>query len=225
VRERGEPHARSRYLHARKRSAFWQLSRAHHIIRQLLTESNPCSLGGIVGWGLAYWGANLVHSSIPPLPYPINLDVNPDLNVLKWMFGVSVVTGFIFGLAPAVIASRQDLVSVLKSEVKVNLGRGLTRRLNLRAALVVAQLAISIVVLVCAGLFLRSLSKAVKTDPGFSVENLVTMRIDPGGLGYDTDSGKRFYSELLHRIEEQPGVRSASRHLHATRRQQLGSDH
>ena len=182
-----------------------------HIIRQLLTESMILALfGGIVGWGLAYWGTNLVHSSIPPLPYPINLDVNPDLAVLKWMFGVSVVTGFIFGLAPAVIASRQDLVSVLKSEVKVNLGRGLTRRLNLRAALVVAQLAISIVVLVCAGLFLRSLSKAVKTDPGFSVENLVTMRIDPGGLGYDTDSGKRFYSELLHRIEEQPGVRSAS---------------
>jgi hypothetical protein len=126
------------------------------------------------------------------------------------MFAVSVVTGFIFGLAPAVIASRQDLVSVLKSEVKLNLGRGLTRRVNLRAALVVAQLAISIVVLVCAGLFLRSLSKALKTDPGFSVENLVTMRIDPAGLGYDTDSGKRFYSELLHRIEEQPGVRSAS---------------
>jgi len=143
-----------------------------HIIRQLLTESMILALfGGIVGWGLAYWGTNLVHSSIPPLPYPINLDVNPDLAVLKWMFGVSVVTGFIFGLAPAVIASRQDLVSVLKSEVKVNLGRGLTRRLNLRAALVVAQLAISIVVLVCAGLFLRSLSKAVKTDPGFSVEN------------------------------------------------------
>ena len=182
-----------------------------HIIRQLLTESMILALlGGIVGWGLAYWGTNLVHSSIPPLPYPINLDVNPDLSVLKWMFAVSVLTGFIFGLAPAVIASRQDLVSVLKSEVKVNLGRGLTRRLNLRAALVVAQLAISIVVLVCAGLFLRSLSKAVKTDPGFSVENLVTMRIDPGGLGYDTDSGKRFYSELLHRIEEQPGVRSAS---------------
>jgi predicted permease len=182
-----------------------------HIIRQLLTESMILALlGGIVGWGLAYWGTSLVHSSIPPLPYPINLDVNPDLTVLKWMFAVSVVTGFIFGLAPAVIASRQDLVSVLKSEVKLNLGRGLTRRVNLRAVLVVAQLAISIVVLVCAGLFLRSLSKALKTDPRFSVENLVTMRIDPAGLGYDTDSGKRFYSELLHRIEEQPGVRSAS---------------
>jgi len=76
-----------------------------HIVRQLLTESMILALlGGIVGWGLAYWGTNLVHSSIPPLPYPINLDVNPDLSVLKWMFAVSVVTGFIFGLAPAGIA-------------------------------------------------------------------------------------------------------------------------
>jgi len=182
-----------------------------HIVRQLLTESLILALlGGVVGWVLAYWGTNLIHSSIPPLPYPINLDVSPDLTVLRWMFGVSVLTGLIFGLAPALIASRMDLVSVLKSEVKLYVGRGATRRVNLRAALVVAQLAISIVVLVCAGLFLRSLSKALKTDPGFNVDNLVTMRIDPGGLGYDTDSGKRFYNELLHRIEEQPGVRSAS---------------
>jgi len=181
------------------------------IVWQLLTESVILGLlGGVVGWGLAYWGTNLINSSIPPLPYPINLNVNPDLTVLKWMFGVSLLTGLIFGLAPAVIASRQDLVSVLKSEVKIHVGRGVTRRLNLRAALVVAQLAISIVVLVCAGLFLRSLNKALKTDPGFNVENLVTMRVDPGALGYDTEGGKRFYTELLHRIQEQPGVRSAS---------------
>jgi predicted permease len=186
-------------------------ARRTHIIRQLLTESIILALlGGIVGWGLAYWGANLINSSIPPLPYPINLDVNPDLTVLKWMFGVSVLTGLVFGVAPALIASRLDLVSVLKSEVQLSVKRGATRRLNLRAALVVTQLAISIVVLVCAGLFLRSLNKALKTDPGFNVENLVSMRIDPGGLGYDIDGGKRFYSELLHRLEEQPGVRSAS---------------
>jgi predicted permease len=121
-----------------------------------------------------------------------------------------VLTGLVFGVAPALIASRLDLVSVLKSEVQLSVKRGATRRLNLRAALVVTQLAISIVVLVCAGLFLRSLNKALKTDPGFNVENLVSMRIDPGGLGYDIDGGKRFYSELLHRLEEQPGVRSAS---------------
>jgi predicted permease len=186
-------------------------ARRNHIIRQLLTESVILSLlAGVVGWGLAYWGAHLINSSIPPLPYPINLDVNPDLAVLKWMFGVSVLTGLVFGLAPALIASRLDLVSVLKSEVQLFVKRGAARRVNLRAALVVAQLAISIVVLVCAGLFLRSLRKAVNTDPGFNVDNLVSMRVDPGALGYNEESGKRFYTELLHRIAEQPGVRSAS---------------
>ena len=186
-------------------------ARRNHIIRQLLTESVILSLfAGVVGWGLAYWGAHLINSSIPPLPYPINLDVNPDLTVLKWMFGVSVLTGLVFGLAPALIASRLDLVSVLKSEVQLFVKRGTARRLNLRAALVVAQLAISIVVLVCAGLFLRSLRKAVNTDPGFNVDNLVSLRVDPGALGYNEESGKRFYTELLHRIGEQPGVRSVS---------------
>jgi predicted permease len=186
-------------------------ARRNHIVRQLLTESVILSLlAGVVGWGLAYWGAHLINSSIPPLPYPINLDVNPDLAVLKWMFGVSVLTGLVFGLAPALIASRLDLVSVLKSEVQLVVKRGTARRLNLRAALVVAQLAISIVVLVCAGLFLRSLRKAVNTDPGFNVDNLVSMRVDPGALGYNEETGKRFYTELLHRIAEQPGVRSAS---------------
>jgi predicted permease len=186
-------------------------ARRTHIVRQLLIESVFLSLlGGMVGWGLAYWGASLINSSIPPLPYPINLDVNPDFTVLKWMFGVSVLTGLVFGLAPALIASRLDLVSVLKSEVQLFVKRGTNRRLNLRAALVVTQLAVSIVVLVCAGLFLRSLRKAINTDPGFSVENLVSMRVDPGGLGYNADSGKHFYSELLHRMQEQPGVRSAS---------------
>ena len=186
-------------------------ARRNHIVRQLLTESVILSLlAGVLGWGLAYWGAHLINSSIPPLPYPINLDVNPDLSVLKWMFGVSVLTGLVFGLAPALIASRLDLVSVLKSEVQLFVKRGVSRRVNLRAALVVTQLAISIVVLVCAGLFLRSLNKAVKTDPGFNVDNLVSMRIDPGALGYDEEGGKRFYTELLHRIAEQPGVRSTS---------------
>jgi len=186
-------------------------ARRNHIVRQLLTESVILSLlAGVLGWGLAYWGAHLINSSIPPLPYPINLDVNPDLTVLKWMFGVSVLTGLVFGLAPALIASRLDLVSVLKSEVQLFVKRGVSRRVNLRAALVVTQLAISIVVLVCAGLFLRSLNKAVKTDPGFNVDNLVSMRIDPGALGYDEEGGKRFYTELLHRIAEQPGVRSTS---------------
>jgi predicted permease len=182
-----------------------------HIVRQLLTESLILALfGGALGWFLAYWGTGLIYRSIPPLPYPINLDVTPDLLVLKWMFLVSVFTGFVFGLAPSLIASRQDLVAVLKSEVKVRVRGRIARRLNLRAMLVVAQLSISIVVLVCAGLFLRSLNKALKTDPGFNTDNLVSMRLDVGGLGYDNDAGKHFYKELLQRVESQPGVGSAS---------------
>jgi predicted permease len=182
-----------------------------HIVRQLLTESILLALlGGALGWLFAYWGTDLVHASIPPLPYPINLDVSPDLMVLKWMLLVSLLTGVIFGLAPALLASRPDLVAVLKGDVAGQTQRGIRQRLNVRGLLVVAQVAISIVVLVCAGLFLRSLNKALKTDPGFSTDNLVTMRLDPGSLGYDTAAGKRFYAELLKRVEAQPGVRAAS---------------
>jgi predicted permease len=180
------------------------------IVRQLLTESILLALlGGTLGWLFAYWGTYLVHSSIPPMPYPINLDVSPDLSVLKWMLGVSLLTGVIFGLAPALFASRPDLVAVLKGAVSNQAKRGI-RYLNIRGFLVVAQVAISIVVLICAGLFLRSLNKALKADPGFKTDNLVTMRLDLGALGYDANTGRRFYSELLKRVETQPGVRAAS---------------
>jgi putative ABC transport system permease protein len=181
-----------------------------HIVKQLLTESILLSLmGGALGWLFAYWGTDLIRASIPPLPYPINLDLRPDLLVLKWMLGVSILTGMVFGLAPAFLASRPNLVAVLKGAGPTQ-SKGGFRRWNLRGLLVVFQVAISIVVLVCAGLFLRSLNRALSVDPGFKTENLVTMRLDPGALGYDTPAGERFYSELLKRIEAQPGVRSAS---------------
>src|SRR5262245_10702082 len=179
------------------------------IVRQLLTESILLALaGGTLGWLFAYWGTALVHASIPPLPYPINLDVNPDLYVLKWMLGVSLLTGVIFGLAPAVLSSRPDLVAVLKGVVGQS-KRGI-KHWNVRSLLVVAQVAISIVVLICAGLFLRSLNRALQANPGFSTENLVTMRMDLAALGYDDKAGRRFYSDLLKRVEVQPGVRASS---------------
>jgi predicted permease len=124
------------------------------------------------------------------------------------MLGVSFLTGVVFGLVPAMLASRPDLVAVLKG-VTGQRKRGI-KHWNLRSLLVVAQVAISIVVLICAGLFLRSLNKALKADPGFTTENLVTMRLDLGALGYDANSGKRFYSDLLKRVESVPGVRAAS---------------
>ena len=186
-------------------------ARSFHIIRQLLIESVMLALfGGALGWLFAIWGTSLVQASFPPTPLPLNLDVTPDLDVLKWMFLVSLLTGLVFGLTPALLASRPNLVTVLKGEITGQTKRGFQRRLNIRGLLVVAQVAISIVVLICAGLFLRSLNRAVHTDPGFSTENLVTLRIDPSTLGYDSEAGKRFYLELLRRIESQPGVRSVS---------------
>src|SRR5262245_57865068 len=179
------------------------------IAQQLLTESVFLSLlGGAMGWLLAYWGTWLVAASVPPIPWPMNLQVAPDGYALKWMLGLSLLTGVIFGMAPALLASRPDLVAVVKGDVAgQSSGR---RRWSLRGSLVVAQVAISIFVLICAGLFLRSLNKALKVDPGFSSENLVTMFLDPSLLGYDKAAGLRFYQELTRRIEAQPGVREVS---------------
>ncbi|MGH9768531.1 MAG: FtsX-like permease family protein [Blastocatellia bacterium] len=164
--------------------------------------------GGALGWGIAYWGADLVYASFPQTQYPIDLDINPDLYVLKWMLGVSMLTGVIFGLAPAWWASRPDLIAVIKGDAA---GQSQGKwRWNLSGALVVAQVAVSVVVLICAGLFLRSLNKAFSIDPGFSADNLVTMTLDPGSLGYDETAGKRFFAEAVRRIESLPGVRAAS---------------
>ncbi|MBO0722729.1 MAG: ABC transporter permease, partial [Blastocatellia bacterium] len=179
------------------------------IVRQLLTESLLLSLlGGALGWLLAYGGTWLVAASIPPLPWPINLQLAPDGYVLKWMLGLSLLTGVIFGMAPALLATRTDLVAVIKGDAAGQSGGH--RRWSLRGALVVAQVAISIFVLICAGLFLRSLNKALKIDPGFSSENLVTMYLDPSILGYDKAAGLRFYRELRRRLEAQPGARAVS---------------
>ena len=179
------------------------------IMRQLLTESVLLALlGGALGWVLAYWGADVIQASFPPVPYPISIDFAPDVYVLKWMLVVSLLTGVIFGLAPALLAVRTDLVAVIKG-VAVSPSHS-RRRWNLRGALVVAQVTISIIVLICAGLFIRSLRKVLETDPGFRTDNLVTMMINPRLLGYDQQAIWRFFPELLRRIETQPGVRTAA---------------
>ncbi|HEX8456905.1 MAG TPA: ABC transporter permease [Pyrinomonadaceae bacterium] len=181
------------------------------IVRQLLTESVLLGLlGGALGWVFAYSTSGVIMATFPPVPYPVGLDLAPDGYVLKWMLLISLATGVVFGLAPALLASRADLVAVIKG-LATPKARGKHRRLNLRGALVVAQVTISIIVLICAGLFIRSLGQALKTDPGFQTGNLVTMMINPSLLAYDnSDATKRFFPELLRRIETQPGVRAAA---------------
>jgi macrolide transport system ATP-binding/permease protein len=179
------------------------------IVRQLLTESVLLAfLGGVLGWAFAYRGADVIRTTFPRVPYPISFDFVPDAYVLKWLLVISLITGVIFGLAPALLASRTDLVAVIKGGAA---GPSHSRRRwNLRGALVVAQVTISIVVLICAGLFIRSLGQARKTDPGFQTENLVTMMINLDLLTYDQETSLRFYPELQRRIEAQSGVRMAS---------------
>src|ERR1051325_3392318 len=123
------------------------------------------------------------------------------------MMLISLITGVIFGLAPALLASRTNLVAVIKGAAGQSHGR---RRWNLRGSLVVAQVTISIIVLICAGLFIRSLRKVLETDPGFKTDNMVTMMINPRLLGYDQKAIWRFFPELLHRLETQPGVRAVA---------------
>jgi len=179
------------------------------IVRQLLTESLLLALlGGALGWLFAYWGTDLVSAAFPVVSVTLDFDISPDLYVLKWMVGVTLSTVVIFGLTPALLATGADLVAALKSDVAGQLRSG--RRWNLRGALVIAQVTISFIVLVCAGLFIRSWNKAVNIELGFSTENLVTMLVDPGSLGYTHETSKRFHSELLKRIEAQPGVRAAA---------------
>ena len=179
------------------------------IVRQLLTESVLLALlGGALGLVFAYWGAGLIRATIPPVPYPLALDFAPDARVLGWMLVISLLTGVLFGLAPALLASRTDLVAVIKG---VTTGPSHARsRWNLRGALVIAQVTISIVVLVCAGLFVRSLGAASQADPGFKTENLVTMMLNLDLLAYDHETARRFYPELQQRVESQPGVRRAA---------------
>jgi predicted permease len=178
------------------------------IVRQLLTESVFLAvMGALPGWALAWWGTQLIRATAPPVPYPLALDFAPDGYVLRWMLLVTLLTGVIFGLAPALLAARTDLVAVIKGAPPAQSRR---RRWDFRSALVVGQVTISVIVLICAGLFIRSLGQAVRTDPGFKLDNLVTMMINPRLLAYDQQATARFFRELLQRMAGQPGVRSAS---------------
>jgi predicted permease len=181
------------------------------IIRQLLTESMLLALlGGALGLFLAIWGAELLRAGSPFMAdgQLMVVDFSPDLRVLGWAFAVSLLAGILFGLAPARHAARTDLIPTLKNETGA--GAVGSRRLSPRNLLVIAQLAISVVVLVCAGLFVKGMYKAQTADPGFQPENLLSVRLDPGLVGYDAARAKVFFTDLVRQVETLPGVRTAS---------------
>jgi predicted permease len=180
------------------------------LIRQLLTESIILSmLGGAAGLLIAWWAIDgLKATPPPPGALPITPDFAMDTRVLFFSLALSLLTGIIFGLAPAWRASRPDLVPALKDESLALDER--TRRLSLRNLLVVAQVAVSLVLLIAAGLFLRSFQQAQAIRPGFDAEKLLIAPLNINLLRYTRAQGREFYRQVIERVESLPGVESAS---------------
>jgi predicted permease len=181
------------------------------LIRQLLTESVLLALlGGACGLLVAAWASRALVALIASVPFGIATDLHLGLDprVLLFTLGLSLVTGLVFGLAPALQASRPELVTALKSQAPPPSGAG--RRLTGRNLLVAAQVAFSLVTLIAAGLFLRSLGAAQRTDPGFETERLLTLNLDLDLGGYDPARGQIFVRQMIERVSAVPAVLRAA---------------
>ncbi|MBD0373379.1 MAG: ABC transporter permease [Pyrinomonadaceae bacterium] len=177
------------------------------IVRQLLTESVLLFIiGGAAGLLLAAWFTDLLLAFKPPVPFTIEIDLGFDWRVLGFTLLVSLITGIVFGLAPALQASRADVLPALKDETA---GGGFQRS-RLRSIFVISQVAVSLVLLVSTGLFLRSLQKARSLDPGFNPENVLNVGFDLSIQGYDETRGQQFYNQVLERVRALPGVEAAA---------------
>lgn len=183
------------------------------IMRQLLTESVMLSfLGGVLGIAFAYWGVHAITTliaggSTQGFPYV----TAPDWRILAFTLGICVVTGIVFGLAPAFRGTRVDLTPALKENAFIfPSSAGRPGGFRLGSALVIAQVALSVVVLIGAGLLVRTLENLRNIRPGFDVNNLLLFEINPGRLGYRGAQVRNLYSELRDRIAALPGVTSVS---------------
>jgi putative ABC transport system permease protein len=176
------------------------------IARQLLTESVLLSLiGGVIGLALARWGVQLI-LYISPNAIPRSREIGLDWTVLIFTIGISVFTGILFGLIPAIQAGYVDVHETLKES-----GRGTTGRQWLRSALVVVEVATTLVLLISAGLLIRSFYLLQKVNPGFSDEQLTTFSVSLPQKKYANEEVRQsFYNRLLENIRALPGVESAA---------------
>src|SRR5271156_202180 len=179
------------------------------LIRQLLVESLLlATAGGAGGIVLALWGANLLSFFLPPAHLSLGLGAQVDAPVLIFTLILSVVTGLVFGLAPAWQASRANLNESLKSASNVTGASASGHRL--RDVLVVSEMVLATVLLVAAGLLLRSVRKAEQAGAGYNTNNLTLAAFDLQGSGYSDDRAIDYYDRLLERVRAYPGVESAS---------------
>jgi predicted permease len=181
----------------------------NRLLRQTLTECVMLSLaGGAAGLLIAYAGRSLLWSFRPPFIEQNDIDLSLDSHVLLFTLGVALLTGLLFGAAPAIKASVPNLMDALKIG-----GRGGSvswKRNTMRSMLVVSEIALSLVALVGAGLFIRSMRQAQRVDPGFESRNLFMMAFDLGAMHYDEERAQQFFRLAVERAAATPGVKSAT---------------
>lgn len=179
------------------------------VVRQLLTESLALAgLAGLAGVGVAAVTSGLLNAFVPPIGVPIAIDTRLDTLAVGTATLVAFATTFVFGLAPALHASRVDVAGTLKAA-----GRGTTAsrsRARLRSGLVAGQLALSLLLLVCAGLFAQSYRAVRGFAWGFDPAGVLLASVDPASQGYDLARQSRFCRELVGRLEALPGVTGAT---------------
>lgn len=174
------------------------------LIRQLLTESLLLSFtGGIIGVALAYWGVQ----ALAAVANWEELRLRPDLHLFLFAASAIAITGVLFGLVPAIRSARSGLTAAMKEGA--NSSQSGTR-FRLGKALIAAQVALSLALLVGAGLFLQTLRNIKSIDPGFQRENVLIVDVDPSNLGYAGQRLRAFYDQLIERVRALPGVRAAS---------------
>jgi predicted permease len=176
-------------------------ARRERLVRQLLTESMVLFLiGGVGGVALSYGAASLISGYQPPIPIPLALDVTPDLRVLFLALALTVGTGLLFGLAPALQGTRQPLTAVITE------GGEVSHRSRLRSAFVVSQIAGSALLLVGAGLFSRGLQQARLIDPGLNPDGVHVVGLGLARQNYTEAEAADLYRTLVARAEAMPGV-------------------
>ncbi len=176
------------------------------LVRQLLVESGVIGVGGaLLGFVFAHVLCRMLVSVQPPLPIPITLHLVPDARVLAFAVSLGIVTSLVFGLMPALHATSQGLLARVRDG-----GGATTRRSRLRSALVVAQVALTLVLLGGAGLFLRALVRAQTLSPGFHVDHVAMASLDLPLSGYRTLEGLEFAGRVAERLAQQPGIEAVA---------------
>ena len=178
------------------------------LARQLFLESLLlAALGGLAGVTIAVWTSGGLDALLPPLPFPVLVGATLNVRVLLFSAGIVVLTTIVFGLAPALHGSRAPAQQALRSARSSGGSRGRTR---MRGALVVSQVALAMVLLISAGLFVRTLDNAYDVDPGFTRRDAVLASFDLSSAGYTPERGRAFFDEVIARMEALPGVERAS---------------